>query len=58
MASPSYANDVTTIATGDLNYDAGTWSESSNTGWDTAGSMVDDENLQYVKTSIRRNEWH
>ena len=56
MASPVYANDLTTIATGDLNFDAGTWAESDDAGWDTAGSMVDDENLQYVETSINSGE--
>lgn len=56
MAVPVYTNDLTTIATGDLNFDAGTWSESSDGGFDTAGSMVDDLNLQYVKTSINSGE--
>ena len=56
MALPSYTNDLTTIATGDLNYDAGVWDESSDAGWDTAGSMVDDLNLQYATTSINTAE--
>ena len=47
MAVPSYTTDLTTIATGDLNVDAGTWDESTDAGWDTAGSMVDDQNLYY-----------
>ncbi|MEA2038101.1 MAG: hypothetical protein U9O94_11440 [Nanoarchaeota archaeon] len=50
MAAPSYTTDLTTIATGDLNVDAGTWDESSDAGWDTGGSMVDDENLYYNNT--------
>lgn len=56
MASPAYSNDLTTIALGDLNYDAGTWDESSNAGWDTAGAMVDDENLQYTTNSDNSSE--
>ena len=56
MAAPSYSNDLTTIATGDLNFDAGTWDESGDAGWDTAGAMVDDTNLQYVKTSINSGQ--
>ena len=56
MAAPSYANDLTTIATGDLNYDAGTWDESSDAGWDTAGTMVDDTNLQYATNSVNTGE--
>ena len=56
MAAPAYSNDLTTIATGDLNFDSGVWAESDDAGWDTAGSMVDDENLQYVKTSINSGE--
>ena len=47
MAAPSYTTDLTTIATGDLNVDAGTWDESTDAGWDTGGAMVDDENLYY-----------
>lgn len=50
MAIPSYTTDLTTIATGDLNVDAGTWDESSNSGWDTGGAMVDDQNLYYNNT--------
>lgn len=56
MAAPAYSNDLTTIATGDLNYDTGTWSESGDAGWDTAGSMVDDENLQYTENSTNTGE--
>ena len=59
MAAPAYANDLTTIATGDFDYDiaqGGLWAESDDAGWDTAGSMVDDENLQYVETSINTGE--
>lgn len=56
MAAPAYQNDLITIATGDLNFDAGTWDESGDAGWDTAGAMVDDTNLQYVKTSINSLE--
>jgi len=47
MAAPTYTTDLTTIATGDLNVDAGTWDESTDAGWDTAGTMVDDQNLYY-----------
>lgn len=50
MAVPSYTTDLTTIATGDLNVDAGTWDESTNAGWDTGGAMVDDQNLYYNNT--------
>ena len=50
MAIPSYTTDLTTIATGDLNVDAGTWDESSDGGWDTGGAMVDDQNLYYNNT--------
>lgn len=50
MAVPSYTTDLTTIATGDLNVDAGTWDESSDAGWDTGGAMVDDQNLYYNNT--------
>ena len=50
MAVPSYTTDLTTVATGDLNVDAGTWDESSDAGWDTAGAMVDDQNLYYNNT--------
>ena len=50
MAAPAYTTDLTTIATGDLNVDAGTWDESSDAGWDTAGAMVDDNNLYYNNT--------
>lgn len=56
MAAPVYSNDLTTIATGDLNFDAGVWEESGDAGWDTAGAMVDDTNLQYVKTSINSGQ--
>ncbi|NOQ31805.1 MAG: hypothetical protein GQ570_11845 [Helicobacteraceae bacterium] len=50
MAIPSYTTDLTTIATGDLVNDAGTWDESTDAGWDDAGSMVDDQNLYYNNT--------
>jgi len=50
MAAPSYTTDLTTIATGDLNVDTGTWDESSDAGWDTGGAMVDDQNLYYNNT--------
>ena len=50
MAAASYTTDLTTIATGDLNVDAGTWNESTDAGWDTGGSMVDDQNLYYNNT--------
>lgn len=50
MAVASYTTDLTTIATGDLNVDAGTWDESSDGGWDTGGAMVDDQNLYYNNT--------
>ncbi|MEA2090948.1 MAG: hypothetical protein U9O83_01120 [Campylobacterota bacterium] len=50
MAIASYTTDLTTIATGDLILDAGTWDESTDGGWDTGGSMVDDENLYYNNT--------
>lgn len=56
MAAPNYTNDLITIATGDLNFDAGTWDESSDAGWDTAGAMVDDTNLQYATTSVNTGE--
>lgn len=56
MAVPVYSNDLTTIATGDSGFDLGVWDESGDAGWDTAGAMVDDENLQYVKTSINSGE--
>ena len=45
MAVPVYANDLTTIAVGALATE--TWDESSDAGWDDAGSMVDDSNLYY-----------
>jgi len=47
MTVPSYTTDLVTIATGDLNVDAGDWDESSDGGWDTGGAMVDDQNLYY-----------
>lgn len=50
MAVPNYTTDLTELATGDLNVDAGTWDESSDGGWDDAGSMVDDQNLYYNNT--------
>jgi len=50
MAAPVYATDLTTIATGDLITDTGTWDESTDAGWDTGGSMVDDQNLYYNNT--------
>lgn len=56
MAAPVYSNDLVTIATGDLNYDAGTWDESSDGGWDTAGAMVDDLNLWYTENSTNTGE--
>lgn len=56
MAAPNYTNDLVTIATGDLNFDAGTWDESSDAGWDTAGAMVDDTNLQYATNSVNTGE--
>lgn len=56
MAVPIYSNDLTTIATGDLNFDAGTWDESSDGGWDTAGAMVDDENLWYTDNKVNTGE--
>ena len=56
MALPAYTNDFTTIATGDLNFDLGTWDESTNAGWDTEGAMVDDEDLWYVDTLINTGE--
>ena len=56
MAAPVYTNDLTTIATGDLNFDAGTWDESTDGGWDTAGAMVDDEDLWYVDTLVNTAE--
>lgn len=30
MANPVYANDLTTIALGGINFDAGTWGESTD----------------------------
>lgn len=56
MAAPIYTNDLITIAVGDLNFDLGTWDESSDAGWDTAGAMVDDENLWYTDNSINTGE--
>ena len=56
MASPAYANDLTTVATGDLNFDAGVWEESGDAGWDTAGGAVDDEDLWYVDTIVNTGE--
>ena len=56
MPVPVYSNDLVTIAVGDLNFDAGTWDESGDAGWDTAGAMVDDENLQYTKNSINTGQ--
>lgn len=50
MAAPSYTTDLITLATGDLVVDVGTWDESSDAGWDDAGSMVDDNNLYYNNT--------
>ena len=50
MAVPSYTTDLTTVATGDLNVDVGSWDESSDVAWDDAGSMVDDGNLYYNNT--------
>lgn len=47
MAAPSYTTDLTTLAIGSLTVDTGTWDESSDAGWDDAGSMVDDGNLYY-----------
>ena len=47
MAAASYTTDLTTIATGDVNVDTGSWGESSDAGWDTGGAMVDDQNLYY-----------
>lgn len=43
MASPAYANNNTVLAIADLNIES--WDESTNAGWDDAGSMVDDGNL-------------
>lgn len=51
MAAPSYTTDLTTLAIGSISVDTGTWSESSDAGWDTAGSMVDDANLYYNGTA-------
>lgn len=56
MAVAAYSNDLTDIALGDLNFDAGTWDESTNGGWDTGGAMVDDENLQYTTNSDNSGE--
>ena len=50
MAAANYTTDLTTIATGDLVVDTGTWDESTDAGWDTGGSMVDDQNLYYNNT--------
>lgn len=47
MTVPSYTTDLTTLAIGSITADAGVWSESSDAGWDTGGSMVDDGNLYY-----------
>jgi len=47
MAVPSYTTDLTTIAIGEIAVDTGTWDESSDAGWDTAGTMVADTNLYY-----------
>lgn len=51
MAAPSYTTDLVTLAIGSLTVDAGTWDESSDAGWDTAGTMVDDANLYYNGTA-------
>lgn len=56
MALPVYANDLITVGTGDLNADAGVWDESSDGGYDTGGSMVDDEDLWYVDTLINTGQ--
>ena len=51
MAAASYTTDLTTIAIGSITVDAGTWDESSDAGWDSAGTMVDDGNLYYNGTA-------
>ena len=51
MAAPAYTTDLTTLAIGSISVDAGTWSESTDAGWDTGGSMVDDSNLYYNGTA-------
>lgn len=51
MAAASYTTDLTTIAIGSISVDTGTWDESSDAGWDTAGTMVDDSNLYYNGTA-------
>jgi len=48
MASPAYATDLTTSLQG--NEATETWDESSDAGYDDAGSMVDDSNLYYINT--------
>ena len=50
MAAPNYTTDLITIAIGSITVDTGTWDESSDAGWDTAGTMVDDANLFYNGT--------
>lgn len=50
MAAPSYTTDLTTLAIGSITVDAGSWGESSDAGWDTGGTMVDDANLYYNGT--------
>ena len=59
MALPVYANDMTTIAYGDIDYDVaqgGVWDESTDGGWDTGGAMVDDLNLYYTNNIVNTGE--
>lgn len=51
MVVASYTTDLNTLAIGSITVDAGTWSESTDAGWDTGGSMVDDGNLYYNGTA-------
>lgn len=51
MSAPIYTTDLTTIAIGSITVDVGTWDESTDAGWDTAGAMVDDANLYYNGTA-------
>lgn len=50
MAAPNYTTDLISLAIAKISVDAGTWDESTDAGWDDAGSMVADV-LQYYNNT-------
>jgi len=57
VAVPSYTSDLTTIATGDLNVDAGTWGEPGDSFVTEANSIKEVYELVDVREELEVNSY-